>query len=495
MCGSDPNLPTINQSDLGVLLSYWGLQATGTIRAKFTWDAENRLVGWEPLLFVSGAKKLEFRYDYLGRRVEKKVYTYNGSSWDLSETRRFVWYNWLLLEELDALNGNAIVRKYTWGLDLAGQSGEPSRDRQGAVSLESAAGIGGLLALHDPDDDGDPNDPNDIERNYVYFYDATGNVGQLVAWASDYGGATGYDWHADRLVARYEYDPYGTVIGPDTDGDGDFDDDDNPGPYAVDNPFRFSTKYFDDETALGYWGYRYYSPGLGRWLNRDPIGQPAAVLTRQVAPKTAFVPRDPPDDNLYRFVRNDPVSWIDPDGMAARRGDSASQPSTQPEEDPAGRGKTCGLKIKRSAICTLFPKQSCDFGHEWIEGGGGRWDFPKDYAEDPCHQWDRNHPVWEWNAHVKLFGGKLPNGTSCAQATCSQIRDCLQKQEHEWQRLYESGERPYSFLFHSCINFVDAALNKCCMVRGVLPTRMPKPFEEARLCCERCKEMEGLGCN
>jgi hypothetical protein len=38
------------------------------------------------------------------------------------------------------------------------------------------------------------------------------------------------------------------------------------------NPFRFSTKYCDEETGLVYYGYRYYQPTTGRWLNRDPIG-------------------------------------------------------------------------------------------------------------------------------------------------------------------------------------------------------------------------------
>jgi RHS repeat-associated protein len=37
------------------------------------------------------------------------------------------------------------------------------------------------------------------------------------------------------------------------------------------NPFRFSTKYQDDETDLLYYGYRYYNAGTGRWLSRDPI--------------------------------------------------------------------------------------------------------------------------------------------------------------------------------------------------------------------------------
>ena len=34
---------------------------------------------------------------------------------------------------------------------------------------------------------------------------------------------------------------------------------------------RFSTKYFDAETELYYYGYRFYHPTLMRWLNRDPI--------------------------------------------------------------------------------------------------------------------------------------------------------------------------------------------------------------------------------
>jgi RHS repeat-associated protein len=37
------------------------------------------------------------------------------------------------------------------------------------------------------------------------------------------------------------------------------------------NPFLFSTKYQDDETAILYYGYRDYSPTSGRWLSRDPV--------------------------------------------------------------------------------------------------------------------------------------------------------------------------------------------------------------------------------
>ena len=43
------------------------------------------------------------------------------------------------------------------------------------------------------------------------------------------------------------------------------------GEEAEGNAFRFSTKYWDGEAELLYYGYRYLSPSLARWLSRDPI--------------------------------------------------------------------------------------------------------------------------------------------------------------------------------------------------------------------------------
>lgn len=98
--------------------------------------------------------------------------------------------------------------------------------------------------------------------------------------------------------------------------------------------------------------------------------------------------------------------------------------------------------------------------------------------------------MWEWNAHVKFFGGRLPDGTSCGDATCTQIKKCLQDAEDEWERLRVSGEWPYDFIWHSCISFTDFALPRCCMSKGVLPTRVPGIGEELRACCERKKQMK-----
>jgi hypothetical protein len=104
-----------------------------------------------------------------------------------------------------------ILRKCTWGLDLAGHNQSPERER--GVTIDSAGGIGGLLATEDVAD----------TKDYYYLYDANGNVGQVLD-ASD-----------GSIAAKYEYDAYGNNLLDPTDPN-------ESGPYAADNPFRFSTK-------------------------------------------------------------------------------------------------------------------------------------------------------------------------------------------------------------------------------------------------------------
>jgi RHS repeat-associated protein len=106
---------------------------------------------------------------------------------------------------------------------------------------------------------------------FLYLYDANSNVEQLV------NSSTG------EIAARYKYDPFGVLLvtnGPETDN----------------NPFRFSTKYFDVETESYYYGFRYYDPETGRWPTRDPIGERGGW-------------------NLYRFIGNDPINIIDVLGL------------------------------------------------------------------------------------------------------------------------------------------------------------------------------------
>ncbi|NLC81496.1 MAG: hypothetical protein GX748_09955, partial [Lentisphaerae bacterium] len=63
-------------------------------------------------------------------------------------------------------------------------------------------------------------------------------------------------------------------------------------------PFRHRTRYYDSETWLYYYGYRYYDPSVTKWISKDPLGEAGGW-------------------NLTAFCGNDPVNTFDPLGLAA----------------------------------------------------------------------------------------------------------------------------------------------------------------------------------
>jgi RHS repeat-associated protein len=219
-------------------------------RWTYTWDGENRLIGMiRDTGTPAGARQwLRFEYDHQGRRVRKRFDTHNGSGWVLSSDTAFAYDGWNLVAELNAASSNARLRTYLWGLDLS-------------TSEQGAGGVGGLLLV------------TDYEGGTTHHwpaFDGNGNVAALVAQADG------------SLSARYEYGPFGEAIRA-------------TGAMGKKNPIRFSTKYTDDQTGLLYYGYRYYNPTTGRWINRDPIGHDGS-------------------GNLYEFCGGDPILRFDFDG-------------------------------------------------------------------------------------------------------------------------------------------------------------------------------------
>jgi RHS repeat-associated protein len=198
---------------------------------QYTWDAENRLKEIQNLSTIAGAKRrrVVWEYDAMGRRIRQSTYLgWSGSTWTNVADLKLLYDGWHCIAELNATN-NAHLRGYAWGLDL---SGTPS----------GAGGVGGMLWMR----------PAGGSAHFAAF-DGNGNVAGLV------DGASG------AVSARYEYDPFGNIIRI-------------TGTIARDNPFRFSTQRTDDTTDLVLYEYRAYSPSLGRWPNRDPIGEAGEAL-------------------------------------------------------------------------------------------------------------------------------------------------------------------------------------------------------------------------
>lgn len=168
---------------------------------------------------------------------------------------------------------------------------------------------------------------------------------------------------SQSVVSTYTYDPFGNL---------------NSGTGSLDQPFKFSTKPYDEETGLSYYGYRFYMPAIGKWMTKDPLGERGGI-------------------NLYGFVRNNPINRIDPLGL-----DSSC------DEGPCGTFKDIGKKKKppeekkkppeepKKKGEEQPPKKDCGlFGYKcWVSGD----DEPNPPAE-PAKPGKRDIPQYDPNKH------------------------------------------------------------------------------------------------
>ncbi len=230
----------------------------------YTWDEENRLVAIETVgASQADTRRSEFLYDGMGRRAQRvDLSVWNGTSYNQTNVTRFIWDGWLLLAEADA--EGQLTAYHAHGLDLSG-------------SLQGAGGIGGLLARVEGTD------------AYLYTFDCNGNVTDVV----DTNGV---------VVAYYQYDPFGRTVAA-------------SGEYAVANPWRFSTKQIEEAWGLYYYGYRYYSPELGRWPSGDPIEEVGWEQSIGVSKYAKPEIPNTPSSSLYFAFGNDPVNQIDIMGL------------------------------------------------------------------------------------------------------------------------------------------------------------------------------------
>ena len=171
---------------------------------------------------------------------------------------RFVRDGYLPLQERDGSNN--INREYVWGLNKGG-------------------GIGGLLNLRQGGQD------------YYYLYDGKGNVTALLDLTQ-------------AVIQSYTYDTFGLLMFK---------------AAVFDQPFQSSTKRYEEQTGLSYFGYRFYSPAVGRWMTRDPLKEIGGM-------------------NLYEFTLSNPVNFIDPMGLSPAS-PGAFIPVPYPNIAPSG---SCG---------------------------------------------------------------------------------------------------------------------------------------------------------
>ena len=107
------------------------------------------------------------------------------------------------------------------------------------------------------------------DRHSFYSYDGSGNVVSVTD-------------SSQNVQCAYAYSGFGLEKTQEAAGWG--------------QPYRYSTKWQHPNSGLVEYGFRFYNPGWGRWINRDPIGEAGG-------------------SNLYAMVGNDPINVIDDYGL------------------------------------------------------------------------------------------------------------------------------------------------------------------------------------
>jgi len=114
----------------------------------------------------------------------------------------------------------------------------------------------------------------DNEKYYLHY----DQVGTLKAVSND----------SLEIIKEILYDSYGNILS-----------ETNPS-FSV--PFGFAGGLYDADTKLIRFGYRDYDAYSGKWTAKDPIGFGGG------------------DSNLYGYVLQDPVNFVDPDGLKSNEG-------------------------------------------------------------------------------------------------------------------------------------------------------------------------------
>jgi RHS repeat-associated protein len=103
-----------------------------------------------------------------------------------------------------------------------------------------------------------------------------------------------------KIVWNVRYRAYGNVVEKEVE--------------RVENNLRFQGQYFDAETGLHYNRFRYYDPQVGQFVQQDPI-------------------RLLGEENFYQYTIN-PITWIDPLGLAQGKGERNYAGSSQGTSNP-----------------------------------------------------------------------------------------------------------------------------------------------------------------
>ena len=259
LLGVDDPLETFTYDAVGNRLSSVEASDLNQIPVAYTYNENNQLVS----VAKDESPYADFTYDNNGnvltKTVGSNVTTY---SWDSENRLTKIQTPTQIVEFAYDPFGRRIQKK------VGASVKKFVYDREDIVAEYDGANTLQATYIHGPNID----EPLQMKRGgATYFYQRDG-LGSIASLSNSAG----------NKVRTYRYDSFGKVIAE---------------TGTLENPYIYTGRERDAETGLYYYRARYYDPQIGRFLSEDPIGF-AGV-----------------DVNLYRYVANNPINFIDPSGL------------------------------------------------------------------------------------------------------------------------------------------------------------------------------------
>jgi RHS repeat-associated protein len=105
---------------------------------------------------------------------------------------------------------------------------------------------------------------------------------------------------SEAVTAEYTYDAFGNLIAQ---------------TETSENVYKFTGEQFDSSSGLLYLRHRYYSPDIGRFVNRDPVLKQMPFYDNFIW-YLPYLIEAPENLNAYVYVTNNPIKYVDPNGLA-----------------------------------------------------------------------------------------------------------------------------------------------------------------------------------
>ena len=246
-------------------------------------------------------------------------------------------------------------------------------------------------------------------------------------------------------------------------------------------------------------GHRYFSPGISRWLSRDPIGEMGSVswLARRnirsealdIFHELLWLTRHE-QMKIYVFVNNSTQSYFDALGESANSVPIVTFPITDPNANPCGPctdGSTTGKKQKNKPILTngcTFPKSMVPSGDPNNPRGNCSFRSSCD-AHDTCFGTCDNSGSSS-SSHRNTCDGNLRQNMYNACDRCFKNRDkvpAVGSEDKDYILCMLSAQAAYNWVngafgsgFYLLAQSEACESCDCCPAPSVKPPPSPPPF-------------------